>query len=225
MSRLDVHVRGAHRAECATKAVALGMEFFMCSQSEIDAEMIECSMTPGVPAQDGKFGARFIIREVSPAENDTSPVDELAQAIIHTVEYVGLDVLRAVEGWSWFDAMNRHAPQMLEDWARKFLRDGTQALSVMGSSPPEQEPPARPGDLVRVEPGDGRILQGILDEIYLYPMERRQLPTPWPDMDSTFSEGVDDARKWVVVMYGARMTAAEGCIQVLEVGRRGATDG
>jgi hypothetical protein len=38
---------------------------------------------------------------------------ELAQAIRLTREYVGEDLLPAVEGWSWYDALRRHAPHEL----------------------------------------------------------------------------------------------------------------
>ncbi|WP_326804916.1 hypothetical protein OIE49_29465 [Streptomyces sp. NBC_01788] len=40
-------------------------------------------------------------------------VAELAQALRLTREYVGEDVLPAVEGWSWYDALRRHAPHEL----------------------------------------------------------------------------------------------------------------
>jgi len=40
-------------------------------------------------------------------------VQELAQAIRLTREYVGEDVLPAIEGWSWYDALCRWAPHEL----------------------------------------------------------------------------------------------------------------
>ncbi|MFJ4735237.1 hypothetical protein ACIP6V_23685 [Streptomyces sp. NPDC088770] len=40
-------------------------------------------------------------------------VAELARALRLTREYVGEDVLPAVEGWSWYDALRRHAPHEL----------------------------------------------------------------------------------------------------------------
>ncbi|MFJ3867890.1 hypothetical protein [Streptomyces nigra] len=47
------------------------------------------------------------------AERAEAAVAELAQAIRLTREYVGEDVLPAVEGWSWYDALRRHAPGQL----------------------------------------------------------------------------------------------------------------
>lgn len=40
-------------------------------------------------------------------------IAELAQAIRLTREYVGEELLPAVEGWSWYDALRRHAPHEL----------------------------------------------------------------------------------------------------------------
>lgn len=40
-------------------------------------------------------------------------VAELAQALRLTREYVGEELLPAVEGWSWYDALRRHAPHEL----------------------------------------------------------------------------------------------------------------
>ena len=39
---------------------------------------------------------------------------ELAQALRLTQEYVGDDTLPRIKGWSWFDALTKHAPEMLE---------------------------------------------------------------------------------------------------------------
>ncbi|AWT50557.1 hypothetical protein PBI_SITAR_59 [Gordonia phage Sitar] len=41
----------------------------------------------------------------------------LSQAIVHTVEYVGNDMLPAAEGWSWYDALREFHP----DAANRFL--------------------------------------------------------------------------------------------------------
>lgn len=41
-------------------------------------------------------------------------VAELAQAIRLTREYVGEEMLPAVEGWSWYDALRRWAPDLLD---------------------------------------------------------------------------------------------------------------
>ncbi|URC17676.1 hypothetical protein SEA_TARDUS_61 [Gordonia phage Tardus] len=42
---------------------------------------------------------------------------QLSQAIVHTVEYVGNDMLPAIEGWSWYDALRKFDP----DAANRFL--------------------------------------------------------------------------------------------------------
>lgn len=38
----------------------------------------------------------------------------LLQALIHTVEYVGLNTLKPYVGWSWFDALTKYAPDHVE---------------------------------------------------------------------------------------------------------------
>jgi hypothetical protein len=40
-------------------------------------------------------------------------IAELAQAIRLTREYVGEELLPPIEGWSWYDALRRHAPHEL----------------------------------------------------------------------------------------------------------------
>lgn len=42
-------------------------------------------------------------------------IRRLTEAIRLTVEYVGTDTLHALEGWSWYEALQRYAP---EDAAR-----------------------------------------------------------------------------------------------------------
>ena len=44
-------------------------------------------------------------------------IDMLVKAIVHTVEYLGNDVLPAKGGWSWFDALCEVAP----DEAARFV--------------------------------------------------------------------------------------------------------
>lgn len=43
----------------------------------------------------------------------TDTINELIQALRLTVEYVGCDMLPAVPGWSWYDALAKHAPDVL----------------------------------------------------------------------------------------------------------------
>lgn len=40
-------------------------------------------------------------------------VAEMAEAIRFTREYVGEETLPPIEGWSWYDAMRKHAPEVL----------------------------------------------------------------------------------------------------------------
>lgn len=41
-------------------------------------------------------------------------VDDLAEAIRLTVEYVGTDTLPALPGWAWFDALSRYRPDLAD---------------------------------------------------------------------------------------------------------------
>lgn len=45
-------------------------------------------------------------------------IDDLADAIRLTVEYVGNDTLPALAGWSWFDALMRYHPEIAEEFER-----------------------------------------------------------------------------------------------------------
>ncbi|MGW3511195.1 hypothetical protein [Streptomyces sp. NPDC000994] len=67
------------------------------------------------------------------AEQAEAAAADLAQALRLTREYVGEDMLPAVEGWSWFDALRRHAPHELTaeeraaEPARPTLRERSRA--------------------------------------------------------------------------------------------------
>jgi hypothetical protein len=54
-----------------------------------------------------------IDRLAAELEQAKTAVAELAQAIRLTREYVGEELLPPVEGWSWYDALRRHAPHEL----------------------------------------------------------------------------------------------------------------
>lgn len=49
--------------------------------------------------------------EVAP-DRDSPAIDELCEALRLTVEYVGLETLQPVGGWSWFDALRKYRPDM-----------------------------------------------------------------------------------------------------------------
>lgn len=44
--------------------------------------------------------------------------EALIMALVHTVEYVGTDMLPAAEGWSWYDALAKYAPERLNGFRR-----------------------------------------------------------------------------------------------------------
>jgi hypothetical protein len=46
-------------------------------------------------------------------EEAEAAIAELAQALRLTREYVGEELLPPAEGWSWYDALRRHAPHEL----------------------------------------------------------------------------------------------------------------
>lgn len=48
-------------------------------------------------------------------------IEELTEALRFTAEYLGPDILPAIDGWSWYDALVKHAPQKAE----KFKTDQT----------------------------------------------------------------------------------------------------
>lgn len=50
----------------------------------------------------------------------------LAQAIVHTVDYVGNDMLPAVEGWSWYDALREFWPEMANRFVTNPVRPKAQ---------------------------------------------------------------------------------------------------
>ncbi len=52
-------------------------------------------------------------------------INELAQALKLTQEYVGDDLLPRLPGWSWFDALTKHAPEMLEQPSLSEYDGGT----------------------------------------------------------------------------------------------------
>lgn len=58
----------------------------------------------------------FDIRNNAERERDQA-IEELTEALRFTVEYVGTEMLPPVEGWSWYDALLKYAP----DKAQVFL--------------------------------------------------------------------------------------------------------
>jgi hypothetical protein len=79
------------------------------------AEGSESWMAKHLARQDSRVNglARDRDRWRNRAERAEAAVVELAQAIRLTREYVGEELLPPVEGWSWYDALRRHAPHEL----------------------------------------------------------------------------------------------------------------
>lgn len=67
-------------------------------------------------------------------------VRELADAIRLTREYIGEDLLPPVEGWSWYDALRRWAPEYLpQETMAEPEPDSPEEVQLPGpEAPPEQ---------------------------------------------------------------------------------------
>lgn len=55
---------------------------------------------------------------------NTAVLDEVLQALIHTVEYVGTETLPPIDGWSWFDVLKKYAPQSAAEWEKQYQEQG-----------------------------------------------------------------------------------------------------
>lgn len=69
--------------------------------------------------------ATFLQQDMMTAYMDEAAnpvVEDLAQAIRLTVEYVGNDTLPALPGWSWFDVLKRYRPDLAEEFQRNPIR-------------------------------------------------------------------------------------------------------
>ena len=62
------------------------------------------------------------------ADERQKVVEDLTEAIRFTVEYVGLETLPPIEGWSWYDALVKYAPEkaaiLKGYWVRFGYGDG-----------------------------------------------------------------------------------------------------
>lgn len=110
---------------------------------------------------------------------------DLAQAIVHTREYVDVDgkLLPPIEGWSWYDALREHAPEFLprqhehgvecafgSPTCPEFARPATGAL--------HDEDPAREARWQAARIGQPVMYDG--DKI-AYPENWDAAPTDWRD--------------------------------------------
>lgn len=57
-----------------------------------------------------------MLPSLSRAAVPDAATDELTEAIRLTVEYTGNDILPAIEGWSWFDALVKYAPKVAQSF-------------------------------------------------------------------------------------------------------------
>ncbi|HMM95310.1 hypothetical protein [Phycicoccus sp.] len=73
----------------------------------------------GKPGRDGRYAPGEAPAGSVPLVSYERAVHELTEAIRHTVEYVGVEGLPPIDGWSWYDAMRKYAP----DTAAEFLRE------------------------------------------------------------------------------------------------------
>jgi len=46
---------------------------------------------------------------------------DLLEALIHTVEYVGMETLPPVDGWSWYDALKKYDPEAAHHMRYQYL--------------------------------------------------------------------------------------------------------
>jgi hypothetical protein len=83
---------------------------------------------PGAPLR--AYGIAEQAIEVIAAQRRA--ITDLAIAIQHTVEYVGYDTLHARPGWSWYDALTRHAPELLDSMRGSQLGE---RVHLHGESP------------------------------------------------------------------------------------------
>lgn len=99
------------------------------------------------------------------AERCRAAVLELADALRLTVEYVGTDTLPPLPGWSWFDALSKHAPIMLEGFQGWKHADSIgrrrEALAVAAGILRQRLDPERPHKL----DDDVRILEELREEL------------------------------------------------------------
>lgn len=55
--------------------------------------------------------------------SNEDPVQELSDALRLTVEYVGMQKLPPIPGWSWYDALSKYAPSMALTFKNEFHKN------------------------------------------------------------------------------------------------------
>ena len=61
------------------------------------------------------------------AKENAAARNDLTEALRLTVDYVGLSTLPAIPGWTWFDALTKHAPGIADQFVEQYAREGMQA--------------------------------------------------------------------------------------------------
>ena len=57
---------------------------------------------------------------MSEQKPESDQIEELTEAIRFTVEYVGLDMLPPLPGWSWYDALLKYAPDKAAAFKQRY---------------------------------------------------------------------------------------------------------
>lgn len=68
---------------------------------------------------DGDHGQGWVPPYTPRAAVPDAAIRELTEAIRLTVEYVGNDMLPAIEGWDWYDALVKYAPEVAQAFVDK----------------------------------------------------------------------------------------------------------
>lgn len=53
--------------------------------------------------------------------SDSEAIEELTEAIRFTAEYIGPRSLPAIEGWSWYDALVKYAPEKALAFHQRYV--------------------------------------------------------------------------------------------------------
>lgn len=99
------------------------------TEAEIDKaaralHMAKCCSLSGdsphdFPEASEVFAAGVVLNAVPRAAVPDAANRELTEAIRLTVEYVGNDMLPAIEGWDWYDALVKYAPEVAQAFVDK----------------------------------------------------------------------------------------------------------
>jgi hypothetical protein len=63
-----------------------------------------------------------LFRDEPVPQDAFSAIHELVEALRLTVEYVGTDTLPPLEGWSWYDALKKYAPDIAKQFQEHHVK-------------------------------------------------------------------------------------------------------